>query len=100
VTGEHFINDVISAIRSGKGQAIEELREKYRTTDYLLIDDIDFLLGKETSMCEMAFIIKDTVLKDKMVVVSSHKDFTSDTNCDEDFRAVFCGWTKVEMRRE
>ena len=100
VSGEHFINDVISAIRSGKGQAIEELREKYRTTDYLLIDDIDFLLGKETSMCEMVFTIKDTVLKDKMVVVSSHKDFTIDPDCDEDFKAVFCGWSKVEMRRE
>ena len=56
--------------------------------------------GKELSTSEMIFTIKDTILKDKMVVVSSHKDFTSDTNCDEDFRAVFCGWTKVEMRRE
>jgi hypothetical protein len=35
-----------------------------------------------------------------MVVVSSHKDFTIDPDCDEDFKAVFCGWTKVEMRRE
>ena len=48
----------------------------------------------------MIFTIKDSILKDKMVVVSSHKDFTSDPDSDEDFQAVFCGWSKVEMRRE
>lgn len=47
----------------------------------------------------MIFTIKDTILKDKMVVVF-HKDFTSNPDCDEDFKAVFCGWSKVEMRRE
>lgn len=98
VTGENFVNDVISIVRSGK--TMDPFREKYRKTDYLLIDDIDFLLGKELSTSEMIFTIKDTVLKDKMVVVSSHKDFTIDPDCDEDFKAVFCGWTKVEMRRE
>lgn len=97
VTGENFINEVLSLVRSGK--SMESFREKYRTTDYLLIDDIDFLLGKELSMNEMAFTIKDTLLKDKMVVVSSHNDFTDDQKCDEGFRAVFCGWTKVEMRK-
>ncbi len=98
VTGENFANDVISVVRSGK--AMDPLRDKYRKSDCLLMDDIDFLLGKELSTSEMIFTIKDTVLKDKMVVVSSHKDFTSDPDCDEDFKAVFCGWTKVEMRRK
>ena len=79
---------------------MENFREKYRTTDYLLIDDIDFFLGKIQSMNELAFTIKDTLLKDKMVVVSSHNDFTDDPNCDEGFRAVFCGWTKVEIRNK
>lgn len=83
VTGENFVNEVLSVVRSGK--SMDPFREKYRTTDYLLIDDIDFLLGKELSTSEMLFTIKDTILKDKMVVVSSHKDFTSDSDCDEDF---------------
>lgn len=96
LTGENFIREILSFIRSGKDW---ELRERYRTHDYLLIDDVDELLGKELSMREMVFTIKDTIIKDKMVVVSSHNDFTKDPNCEEEFRAVFCGWEKIEMHR-
>lgn len=96
LTSENFINEMVYAIKTRKDW---ELRERYRTQDYLLIDDVDLLLGKEFSMNEMIFTIKDTIIKDKMVVVSSHNDFTKDPNCEEEFRAVFCGWEKIEIRR-
>jgi len=44
VTTEHFTNDFVQAIRDRK---TEEFRAKYRTADVLLLDDIQFLAGKE-----------------------------------------------------
>lgn len=51
VTSENFTNELIESIRSGK---MQEFREKYRTVDYLLIDDIQFFNGtKESSRMEI-----------------------------------------------
>ena len=47
VTSEQFTNEVIESIRSGNAAAMTNLREKYRTVDVLLIDDIQFIIGKE-----------------------------------------------------
>ncbi|MFH1663012.1 MAG: chromosomal replication initiator protein DnaA [Chloroflexota bacterium] len=44
VSGEHFTNDFINAIRE---QRTDEFRNKYRSVDVLLIDDIQFISGKE-----------------------------------------------------
>ncbi|HBB61166.1 MAG TPA: chromosomal replication initiator protein DnaA, partial [Lachnospiraceae bacterium] len=51
ITSEEFTNEVINAIRAGL-TAIEKLREKYRTIDVLLIDDIQFIIGKESTQEE------------------------------------------------
>lgn len=51
VTSENFTNELIESIRNGK---MQEFREKYRTVDYLLIDDIQFFNGtKESSRMEI-----------------------------------------------
>lgn len=51
VTSENFTNELIASIRSGK---MQEFRDKYRTVDYLLIDDIQFFNGtKESSRMEI-----------------------------------------------
>ena len=47
VTSESFTNEVIESIRSGNATAMTKLREKYRTVDVLMIDDIQFIIGKE-----------------------------------------------------
>ena len=43
VTSEQFTNEVIESIRSGNATSMARLRDKYRTVDVLLIDDIQFL---------------------------------------------------------
>ncbi|HAP21383.1 MAG TPA: chromosomal replication initiator protein DnaA, partial [Lachnospiraceae bacterium] len=49
VTSESFTNEVIESIRSGNATAMTKLREKYRTVDVLMIDDIQFIIGKEST---------------------------------------------------
>ena len=52
VTSEQFTNEVIDSIRSGNATKMNQLREKYRTVDVLLIDDIQFIIGKESTQEE------------------------------------------------
>ena len=54
VTSESFTNEVIESIRSGNATAVTKLREKYRTVDVLMIDDIQFIIGKESTQEEFS----------------------------------------------
>ena len=52
VTSEDFTNEVIESIRSGNASAMNKLREKYRTIDVLMVDDVQFIIGKESTQEE------------------------------------------------
>ena len=49
VTSETFTNELIHALKNGRESSMSDFREKYRNTDVLLIDDIQFLIGKEST---------------------------------------------------
>ncbi len=49
VKGEEFTNELIASIRS---QTTQEFREKYRKVDYLLVDDIQFIAGRDSTQEE------------------------------------------------
>ena len=49
VTSEEFTNEVIESIRSGNAASMSKLREKYRTVDVLMVDDVQFIIGKEST---------------------------------------------------
>lgn len=70
VTTEEFVNEFIANIRTGK---MDELKERYRTLDYLLIDDVQSLAGKEGTQEEF-FNTFDALLKhDKQIVLTSDR---------------------------
>ena len=52
VTSEEFTNELIETIRNGNNTAMSKFREKYRNIDVLLIDDIQFIIGKESTQEE------------------------------------------------
>lgn len=70
--GEEFTNDLIKAIQNGKlGMGtIEEFRERFRTTDVLLIDDIHFIAGKEQTQEEFFNTFNALLQHNKQIVVT------------------------------
>ena len=52
VTSEEFTNEVIESIRNGNAAVMTKLREKYRTVDVLMVDDVQFIIGKESTQEE------------------------------------------------
>ena len=69
-TGELFANELVSAIMSDKN---ESFRKKYRNIDLLLIDDIQFLAGKEKCQEEFFHTFNTLFESGKQIVVTSEK---------------------------
>lgn len=73
VTSEVFTNEVINAIRSDNQTAIKDFRDKYRNLDVLLIDDIQFIIGKDRSQEEFFHTFNTLIESNKQIVISSDK---------------------------
>lgn len=68
VQSETFTNEMISAIKTAKSK---EFREKYRNLDVLLIDDIQFITGKEGTQEEFFYTFEKLYSSNKQMVITS-----------------------------
>lgn len=78
VTSETFTNELIEALKSGKTNGGNELamtafRERYRNIDVLLIDDIQFIIGKESTQEEFFHTFNHLHVSGKQIIISSDK---------------------------
>ncbi len=73
VTSEEFTNEVIESIRNGNTTAMTKFREKYRTVDVLMIDDIQFIIGKESTQEEFFHTFNVLHSAKKQIILTSDK---------------------------
>ena len=89
VESETFTNDVVEGIRSGNSAAMNRIRDKYRTVDVLLIDDIQFIIGKESTQEEFFHTFNALYNNGKAVIISSDKSPKEMVTLDERFVSRF-----------
>lgn len=89
VTSETFTNEVIESIRSGNDATINKLRDKYRTVDVLMVDDVQFIIGKERTQEEFFHTFNELHNLGKQVILSSDKPPKDMETLDERFRSRF-----------
>ncbi|MDO4514214.1 MAG: chromosomal replication initiator protein DnaA [Lachnospiraceae bacterium] len=89
VTSEQFTNEVIESIRSGNAQAMTKLREKYRTVDVLMVDDVQFIIGKESTQEEFFHTFNALHAAGKQIVLSSDKPPKEMETLEERIRSRF-----------
>jgi len=91
VSSETFMNDMIESIRnvSLKNRATADFRNKYRTNDVLLIDDIQFLQKKEGTQEEFFNTFNELHLNSKHIVLTSDKHPKNMPTLEERLRSRF-----------
>lgn len=72
-TSEEFTNELIEAIRNGNNTAMSKFREKYRNIDVLLIDDVQFIIGKESTQEEFFHTFNTLHAANKQIILSSDR---------------------------
>ncbi len=89
VTSEQFTNEVIESIRSGRAENMSKLREKYRTVDVLMVDDVQFIIGKESTQEEFFHTFNELHQAGKQIILSSDKPPKEMETLEERFRSRF-----------
>ena len=94
VTSETFTNELIEAIKNGRNgtgndTSMSAFREKYRTNDVLLIDDVQFIIGKESTQEEFFHTFNHLHVSGKQIIISSDKPPKEFETLEERLRTRF-----------
>ena len=89
VTSEEFTNEVIESIRNGNASSMTKFRDKYRKVDVLMIDDIQFIIGKESTQEEFFHTFNALQTQGKQIILTSDKPPKEMETLEERIRSRF-----------
>ena len=89
VTSETFINEFVDSIRNKNNMSPADFRNKYRELDVLLIDDIQFIIGKEGTQEEFFHTFNTLYENKKQIVIASDKPPKDIDNLEDRLRSRF-----------
>ena len=101
VTSETFINEIVDAIRDRKDDGfngMQDFRNKYRNIDVLLIDDIQFIIGKDTMQSEFFNTFNHLYESQKQIIISSDKHPATMKTLEERLRSRFQMGLTVDIK--
>ncbi len=86
LTAEHFVNELISSLRFNR---MPEFRERYRSIDVLMVDDIQFLANKERTQEEFFHTFNTLYTRQKQIILSSDSSPRDIQDLEERLRSRF-----------
>jgi chromosomal replication initiator protein len=89
VTSEDFTNEVIDSIRNGNAASMTKFRDKYRKVDVLMIDDVQFIIGKESTQEEFFHTFNALQTQGKQIILTSDKPPKDMETLEERIRSRF-----------
>ena len=94
IKGDQFINELVDAIKTGKNI---EFRSKYREADRFLVDDIQFIAGKESTQDEFFHTFNKLYEEHKQIVLTSDRKPDDMLNLEDRLRSRFVWGLTVDI---
>ncbi|MBD5092129.1 MAG: chromosomal replication initiator protein DnaA [Clostridiales bacterium] len=98
VSAETLVNELISVIRSKSAEDNNNFREKYRSCDLLMIDDIQFLIGKDATQDAFFHIFNDLYHANKQIILTSDRSPKDLTTLEDRLRTRFSWGLTVDIQ--
>ncbi len=95
VTSEAFVSELIAALRSNR---MQQFKEKFRTLDLLIIDDIQFIIGKERTQEEFFHTFNDLYNRRKQIIITSDTVPQELAGVEERLRTRFACGLAVDLQ--
>ncbi len=98
VSAETLVNELISVIRNKSNEENNRFREKYRSCDVLMIDDVQFLIGKEATQESFFHIFNDLYQENKQIILTSDRAPKDLTTLEDRLRTRFSWGLTVDIQ--
>ncbi|MBP3319813.1 MAG: chromosomal replication initiator protein DnaA, partial [Ruminiclostridium sp.] len=95
IRGDSFTNELIRAIREGKNQ---EFRDEYRSADVFLMDDVQFIAGRDSTQEEMFHTFNNLYEEKKQIVFTSDRPPQEMTRMEERLKTRFEWGLTVDVK--
>lgn len=96
ISSEQFLNEMVDSIKNNN---VNEFRDKYRTLDVLMIDDIQFISGKERCQEEFFHTFNHLSQSNKQIIIASDRPPRDISTLDERLRSRFEGGLNVDIKK-